>query len=186
MSLDNDAVEVQQDELTTLKARADMLGVPYHPSISVAKLREKVNAAMQGEAPKVEAVAPAEETIGQKRRRMKEEMLALVRIRLTCMNPAKKEWPGEILTVGNALIGSVKRYVPFNAQENGWHVEKILLQLLKDRKCQIFQTVKENGREVRQGRLIPEFAIEELPPLTKKELDELARRQALANGTSEE
>lgn len=186
MSVDNDAVEVTQDELTTLKARADLMGVPYHPSISLAKLREKVNGAIQGEAPKVEVAPEAEETVNQKRSRMKKEMLALVRIRLTCMNPAKKEWPGEILTVGNSLIGSVKRYVPFNAQESGWHVERILLQLLKDRKCQIFQTVKENGREVRKGRLIPEFAIEELPPLTEKELAELARRQAMANGTSEE
>ena len=36
------------------------------------------------------------------------------------------------------------------------------------------------GNKVRKGKLIKEFAIEVLPPLTKEELEELARRQAMA------
>lgn len=189
MSLDNDTVETVQDELTALKARADLLGVTYHPNIKADKLREKVNAALAGEAAKEDAdtPVPAEETIGQKRSRMKKEALKLIRIRLTCMNPAKTEWSGEVFTVGNSLLGSVKRYVPFNAQDNGWHVEAILLQMLQDRKCQVFQTKRDDkGNSSRTGRLIPEFAIEILPPLTDKERTELARKQALANGTADD
>lgn len=47
--------------------------------------------------------------------------------------------------------------------------------------CQIFVTDKsKNGVTVRKGKLIKEFAIEYLEPLTQQELDELARRQAMA------
>ena len=177
---------VVQDELDALKARANLLGVKFHPSISLEKLREKVNAAVTSDGASTseeEAKDPAEpkqETIGEKRKRLKTEALKLVRIRLTCLNPAKKEWEGEIITVGNSLIGSVKKFVPFNA-DDGWHVPHVIYQQLKERQCQIFHTATDaRGNKVRKGKLIKEFAIEVLPPLTKEELDELARRQAMA------
>ena len=177
---------VVQDELDALKARANLLGVKFHPSISLEKLREKVNAAVTSDGAATseeEAKDPAEpkqETIGEKRKRLKTEALKLVRIRLTCLNPAKKEWEGEIITVGNSLIGTVKKFVPFNA-DDGWHVPHVIYQHLKERQCQIFQTATDaRGNKVRKGKLIKEFAIEVLPPLTKEELDELARRQAMA------
>ena len=179
-----DAEVIAQDELEALKARANLLGVKFHPSISLEKLREKVNAAVtsEGEAEEPSNSSPEakEETIGEKRKRLKAEALKLVRIRLTCLNPAKKEWEGEIITVGNSLIGSVKKFVPFNA-DDGWHVPYVIYEQLKERQCQIFQTATDaRGNKVRKGKLIKEFAIEVLPPLTKEELDELARRQAMA------
>ena len=182
---EEDAVVVQ-DELDALKARANLLGVKFHPSISLEKLREKVNAAVTSDGAATseeEAKDPAEpkqETIGEKRKRLKTEALKLVRIRLTCLNPAKKEWEGEIITVGNSLIGSVKKFVPFNA-DDGWHVPHVIYQQLKERQCQVFYTATDaRGNKVRKDKLIKEFAIEVLPPLTKEELDELARRQAMA------
>ena len=179
-----DAEVIVQDELDALKARANLLGVKFHPSISLEKLREKVNAAVTSEGEAEEAPnTPSEtkeETIGEKRKRLKTEALKLIRIRLTCLNPAKKEWEGEIITVGNSLIGSVKKFVPFNA-DDGWHVPHVIYQHLKERQCQIFQTATDaRGNKVRKGKLIKEFAIEVLPPLTKEELEELARRQAMA------
>lgn len=179
-----DAEVVVQDELEALKARANLLGVKFHPSISLEKLREKVNAAVTSES---EAEEPSnspsetkEETIGEKRKRLKAEALKLVRIRLTCLNPAKKEWEGEIITVGNSLIGSVKKFVPFNA-DDGWHVPHVIYQQLKERQCQVFYTDTDTrGNKVRKGKLIKEFAIEVLPPLTSEELAELARRQAMS------
>lgn len=188
--------EIVQDELATLKERADKLNITYHPSIGVEKLREKVLAAMadkpgEGPVPPVEGgepqsqapqpvAAPQAETEAQRRRRMKDAATALVRIRVTCMNPAKKEWDGEIFTVGNRLVGSITKYVPFNADE-GWHVPRILLEQLQARQCQVFTTIKTNrGVAVRQGKLIKEFAIEILDPLTTEELHDLAQRQAMA------
>ena len=174
------------NELDSLKARADRMGIAYHPSIGVDKLREKVAAALADEpavstAPVAVEPVPAEvETLAQKRRRMKNDAMALVRIRLTCMNPAKKEWDGEIITAGNNLVGSVTKYVPFQAEE-GWHIPRIMLNVLQARQCQVFTTLKSKGGvAIRQGKLIKEFAIEILPQLTADELHDLAQRQALA------
>lgn len=178
-------IEVVQDELATLKARADQLNLSYHPSIGLEKLREKVAAAL-ADAPAPTVVAapvaaePVVETEPMRLRRIKREALALVRIRLTCMNPAKKDWDGEIITSGNSLIGTVAKFVPFNA-EAGWHVPHIIYEQLVARQCQIFVERKlANGARVREGKLIREFAIEVLPSLTETELHDLAQRQAMA------
>lgn len=163
------------DELTALKARADMMGVKYHPSISLEKLKEKITAHMNAEEVKPEAAPEMD------RAALQRNASELVRIRVTCMNPAKKEWEGEIFTVGNSVVGTFKKYVPFNADE-GWHVPRIIYEQLKDRECQVFTTVRDaRGNSTRKGKLIKEFAIEVLPNLTEEEIKELAQRQAMAN-----
>jgi hypothetical protein len=173
-----------EDELTALKARADLMGIQYHPSIGVDKLKEKIRAAL-ADGPAETPAAPAasgSETPAQKKARIRAEATALVRIRVTCMNPAKKEWPGEIFTTGNGAVGTLKKYVPYNA-EDGWHVPQMILTMLQERKCQVFVSEKsKNGITVRRGKLIKEFGIEILPPLTKEELHELAQRQLMAAG----
>ena len=162
------------DELTALKARADMMGVKYHPSISLEKLKEKITAHMNAEEGKPVAEPEMDRAALQK------SASELMRIRVTCMNPAKKEWEGEIFTVGNAVVGTFKKYVPFNADE-GWHVPRIIYEQLKDRECQVFTTVRDSrGNSTRKGKLIKEFAIEVLPNLTEEEIKELAQRQAMA------
>lgn len=185
----DEAALLAATELENLKSRAEKLGVKFHPSISAEKLREKIKAAQSegegsvGEQPEVKsATGTNEESPAAKKLRMKREALKLVRVRITCMNPAKKEWEGEIFTVANNVVGTVKRYVPFNT-EDGWHVEHILLEQLRERQCQIFVTEKDSrGNKVRKGKLIREFAIEVLDPLTEEELAELAQRQAMAKG----
>ena len=164
------------DELTALKERAELMGVKFHPSISLEKLREKVNAAISDVQKDPEAEAPKKNSRLEAQRKASE----LVRIRVTCMNPAKKEWEGEIFTVGNSTVGTFKKYVPFNADE-GWHVPWIIYEQLKERECQVFVTKRdERGNTTRTGKLIKEFAIEVLPNLTEEELKDLAQRQAMA------
>lgn len=173
-------IESSSDELSILKSRADLMGISYHPSIGVEKLREKVAAALSDKPDEVTVTKPGVESEQERLANLRNEQLALVRIRLTCMNPMKAEWEGEIITVGNTLVGTISKYVPFNADE-GWHVPRILLDTLQDRQCQVFTTVKsKNGINVRKGKLIKEFAIEILPPLTQDELKELAQRQAMS------
>lgn len=192
MSTDNDQTpnEIQDnlpvvDELTALKARADMLGIKYHPSIGLETLRDKVNAVVTAKpedktpASREEAVV-AKETESQIRARKRKEAAELVRIRVVCMNPAKKEWEGEIFTCGNALVGTFRKYVLFNTDE-GWHVPRIIYNQIVDRMCQVFTTTRDSrGNQIRQGKMIREFAVEVLPNLTPDELKDLAQRQAMA------
>lgn len=242
--IDDELPELPQvDELTALKSRADLMGLTYHPSIGLEKLREKVNLAIAAEGapkrdddetvqlphtphapapmpePPAPVVAPAAavpvqayqaqtlapvviekpravyvspkqhadtpsvpvegETIGQKRMRLKRHANELIRIRVTCMNPAKKEWEGEIIAGGNNLVGTLAKYIPFGA-DDGWHVPRIIYNVLRDRMAQIFVTVTDprTKQKGRVGKQIKEFAIEVMDPLTPEELSELAARQA--------
>ena len=190
---DTDNAESQfPDELTTLKARADLMNVNYHPSIGVDKLREKVAAAQAGakqdEGPaasqtSTKADEPVAETLAQRRFRVKREATRLVRVNVTCMNPNKKEHDGELLTVSNSMVGTLKLYLPFNTD---WHIPQMVLNAMRERRCQVFYTVKQkDGVAMRKGKLIPEFAINVLPDLTEQELKALAQRQAMAAGTAE-
>jgi len=161
--------------------------VKFHPSISLEKLRDKVNASVTAtETPEPEVKKEAlvvEETVVQRRLRKRKEANELVRIRVTCMNPAKKEWEGELFTAGNSLVGSFTKFVPFDT-EDGWHVPRIIYEQIVQRQCQVFTTVRDvRGNSSRKGKLIREFAIEVMPQLTEKELTELARRQAMSKST---
>lgn len=182
------------DEVAELRKKCDLLGIKQpHPSATAETIRKKINEHMAGvtqtitDAKEAEegaaeeaAPAPVQETAGAKRARLRKEALRLIRVNIQCLDPAKKEWPGEIFTVGNTTVGTVRKFVPYNTAE-GYHIPHILYQMLKDKECQIFQTVKlPNGGSHRKGILKRAFAIDVLPPLTQAELDELARQQALA------
>jgi hypothetical protein len=94
------------------------------------------------------------------------------------MNPMKKEWPGEMFSAGSAKLGTFKKYVPFDG--NPYHIPQIIYDMIQERKCSTFYTERdERGREKRVSRLIKEFAIEDLAPLTSQELEDLAKVQAL-------
>lgn len=174
----------EQDELTVLKARADMMGISYHPSIGVDKLRTKIQEKLDGKE-EVEEVKETvkeskKESVSDKHARLQKEASRLVRINVTCMNPMKKEWEGEIITAGNSVVGTHRKYVPFNTSD-GWHVPYIIYKQLQERKFQSFYTVKDvRGNDLRKSKLIPEFSIQELPPLTKEEIAELARKQSMS------
>jgi hypothetical protein len=178
------------DELAKLKNRAKFLGVKYSPNIGVEKLTEKLDAKIDeidhvvriGSANPVLADGPVpNESKAERKVRLRREAARLVRVRVTCMNPNKRDWEGEIYSVGNSLVGFHKKYVPFNADE-GWHIPNIIYKHLKDRKCQVFHTVKgPRGAKIRKGKLVPELSIELMPDLTADAIQELAQRQAQAN-----
>ena len=185
--LDNSDLPIP-DELTTLKEKADLMGLKYHPSISADKLREKVNAALADTPVEVvnelepEAVTEVAENATEYRLRKRREANELVRVRVSCMNPAKKEIMGELFTAGNSVVGSFTKFVPFNV-EDGWHIPRVIYNQMVERMCQVFYTVNTpDGDKVRKGKLIREFAIEVMPELSADELHDLAQRQAMAKG----
>lgn len=182
--------QMSSKELEELKERAKMMGLNFSPNIGVDALRAKVEAALNGtdedkSADPVVAAKQAErDSIASLRRKQQQEELALVRIRLACLNPNKAAVPGEFITVGNTVIGSVTKFIPFGEEtQNGYHVPKIIYNELKNRKFNQVRVIKDgNGRPQLQQKLVPEFAVEVLEPLTREELDKLAAQQAAAAG----
>ncbi len=100
----------------------------------------------------------------------------LVRCIVTCRDPLKQSWEGEIISVANDVIGEQKKFVPFNLTE-GYHLPQIIVNVLKSKKCTVFVNKKINGEQVKVGKSIDAYGIEILDALTKQELDELASEQ---------
>ena len=173
--------EILKDELTLLKERADKMGITYHPSIGIEKLKEKIDEALcttNSTEVKAEEVDAGGETESQRRTRLNQEARILRRVRITCMNPNRKAWTSDVFSLSNSVIGTIKRCVPFDTEE-GTHVEDIIVEHIKSRMFRTSYVVKDSrGREIRRNKLVKEYAVEELPPLTLKELEALAQRQA--------
>lgn len=181
------------DELSQLKEQADVLGIPYKSNIGVEALKAKVADALASSKPVEPEPEPAPakangearaETAQEARARIQKEAMALVRVRIANLNPAKAHMKGEVITVGNKFTGAVSKYVSWGEDsDNGYHIPKIIFDELKARKFNSVRSVKgQNGTFHPVQRIVPEFSIEVLPPLTQEELDRLARTQAAAAG----
>lgn len=170
--------ELNMDELTLLKRRADQLGISYSNNIGLETLRERVrNATSDGEQEPEDKEEAVKKTAS--RAQLRREAQKLIRIRYTNMNPRKKDVPGEIFTVANGVIGTVKKYVPFGeVSENGWHVPYVIYKMMKRRTFTTTVTKRDDkGRPYQTSVERKEFAIEVLDPLTKEELEQLAKDQ---------
>ena len=184
-TLDTPTPEMGTDELTLLKERADLMGIKYHPSISLDTLRERVNGALN-KTEEASKGAVAVNSAAQLRAQQIAEFTKLIRVRVTCMDPNKKNWPGEYFTVSNGVIGTIKRFVPFNNTE-GWHIEKIIYDHMKTvRRLEFKEYPGPKGRKIKRPIQVPAFAIEVLDPLTPEQLKELAQRQALNHSIDSE
>lgn len=188
----DETMQNDTQELEEAKARATELGIEFRSNISLTTLLDRI-AAKEAAAPDVtetaeEGVAAmTEEVVAKKplsRKEAREAAMKLVRFRVTCMNPQKKNLESELFTAGNSVVPTVTKLVKF---ETEWHAPQIIFNMIKRRKFRTFVTKKnpENGQTYKEPKLIPEYAIEVLDPLTESELKALAQRQAMAAGTDE-
>ena len=169
----------EKDELTLLKHRADLLGINYSNNIGVEKLKERITEATQKAEPEKE---PEEQTKLTERQEYIREATKLVRLRITNNNPAKREMPGEIFTVANGAIGTIRKYIPYDhTSENGYHVPYVIYKMLKRKTYNsIVSRRNEQGVPIKESVVRKEFNLEVLDPLTKEELDKLAQDQRAA------
>lgn len=185
---DTKQIEVETEEQNTrsyYKQQADNLGLNYPQNISTEKLKQIVGNKMK----QIRSEKPKENNVAANQFK---DMRALVRIQINVLNPAKQNWTGEIFTVGNDVIPHMTRFIPYNAVNGIWHVERMFVEMLKSRKYQ--RMVEHSGSrndpskygvDYHRNQLVPEFSIIELPPLTEQELQDLGANQA-ANGSIQE
>lgn len=182
------------DELSMLKERAKLMGIPVAGNIGVDTLRKRIADKLEGkadeegsagsaeEAPKAKSQAMTKAEFEQKTRdEQQRDFMKLIRCRIYNLNPAKNDLPGEIITVANRYVGTVRKFVPYGeGSENGYHLPKILFDDLKSRTFQQIITKTVKGQIEVKTRIVPEYNIVELPPLTEEELAELALTQQAA------
>ena len=104
----------------------------------------------------------------------------LIRLRYTNLDPSKKEWPGEYLTVNNSSIGRVTKFIPFNeASQKGYYVPYAIYEKMRDAQFNSTRVVNNDRASSKVSyHDTKEYVIEILPHLTKKELNKIAQRQA--------
>lgn len=126
----------------------------------------------------LELTAPPGETEVQRKIRMHKNANRLVRVKVTCMNPDKSKWKGEVFAVGNSTIGSIKKFVPFSSKLP-YHVPVAILKMMKDRTYTQHYTVKDQyNRPINKTRQANEFAIETFGQMTEAEFNKIAQKQA--------
>ena len=189
--LDQDTEDQLPSELQVLKQRADLLGITYSNNIGLDSLRKKVEDKLSAqddqeqEPAAKESVNPLAQAAPEvkKTKTLRQYLLAretkLVRLRITNMDPKKADLPGDIYTVANEYLGTIRKYVPFGeATDNGYHVPWCIYELLKTKQfLQVKTTKGRNGQIQIDSRWVREFGLEVLPELTPAELARLAADQ---------
>jgi len=122
-------------------------------------------------------LAPREGRTPTLRQHLYNEQMKLVRVRIQNLDPKKADLNGEVICIANKHLGNVKMYVPYGeTTDDGWHIPYIIYKELARRKFLSIRTVKDPRTKqpvVKKG-WAKEFAIDILPPLTQKELNQLA------------
>lgn len=181
-----------------LMQKARIMGITFSNNISEEALAAKIDEKLEGKKPAVVASNDAGlnplagDTAGREltakltlRQRLMRDQMKMVRVRITNMDPKKKDLHGEIMTVANEYLGTVRKFIPFGeATEDGYHVPQCLLTMMQERKFLQIRTIKDKrtGATRPETSWAREFAIEVLPPLSQGELKQLATAQ-IAAGT---
>ena len=180
------------DELSVLKQRATMMGIQFSNNIGLETLRKKIEDKMEGraEADAAPQINPlAGETTAQPvkrktlRQKLYDEQMKLVRIRVTNLDPKKKDLPGEVITVANEHLGTVRKFVPFGeVTDDGYHVPYCIYRFMEKRKFLNIRIVKDRrtGVERVESNWVKEFALEVLPQLTPQQIANLKTAQIAA------
>lgn len=183
----NEDPNVNDDDVANQEKQADASTSDVDKDVEIAALQAKLTAltnAPVASAPAASAKLTPRQAANARRQELYNEQMKLVRLRIQNLNPNKANLPGEIFVVANRVLGAVKKYIPYGEQtDNGYHVPNWVYEQLKEREFQSIKVTKDSrGREKVETRMVREFALEVLPPLTERELAQLAAAQAAAGG----
>lgn len=203
----------EAERLDILKAQADELNIAYSNNIGFDTLSARIRAelqkhviedakaaleARQAQREEIERAAQERATNGlakplnieeramKQRNALIQDATKLVRCRISNHHPNKKALKGEVFTVVNDLIGTIRKYVPYEVEDDlGWHIPYCIYLQLKDRKFQQIKVEKDPNtrRDTQRMTLVKEFTIDVLPQLTQEEINELKAIQLKLGNT---
>lgn len=152
-------------ELEQLKEQATKAGISFKANASVNQLKKLLANQYNQDAIDVE---------NQERFDLEKENLKLVHVIITPMESTKHSLHGEFFSAGNAQLGTITRFVPFN---KSWLIENILLKTIKEKEFQLLVPRTIDGKETQESIVKPAYSVQELALPSPSEIDELARQQ---------
>lgn len=158
--------ETKPTELETLKEQANIMGVEYPNNISVTRLKKLI-------ADKLNDESDTDNT-NQAYKDLYDEAMKLVHVVITPMDSSKVNYSSQYFAVGNSVLGTVARIIPFG---KSWLVEDVLVKHIQSLQFQQLTTKKEGNNEVLQSNVLPAYNVQILPLPTEQEITELARTQ---------
>ena len=201
--------DLDEDDFTmrpridVLKERARNLGISHSPNIGEAKLAEKIDQYLldtqgindngddfddgdeENDVPVKRRQTPKLSEAEIKAEARKQAQL-LVRVNVTPNDPRCIQLNGELILTGNALTGTIGKFVPFNTPR-GYLIPQSILNVLKDRTYTHFRYRKDAyGNDIPYPVQRKAFNIEIMKPLTQKQIDAIAKRQIAAARWDEE
>ena len=137
----------KQQEYDALLARAASMGLDVPEGTSLEKLRKVVNAKLKGEDEPMKEETPAQEEPSSLQEQVEAECLKLRRVIITPNNPAEKDLNGILVTVGNSVIPTIRKFVDFGVP---YHIPQIIYDVMKEKQYQFFgSSSRENDTVVR-------------------------------------
>lgn len=159
--------ETTKTELQLLKEQADTMGIEYASNVTIKTLKAKITEKLSEST-----VDEVNETYAE----LEKDNLKLVNIIVTPMDSSRVNWQGEIFSVGNSVLGTVTKFVPFG---KAWLVPAILVKHIKAKQFQqLIPRKGSKGEDWVESRIVNAYGVQELPMPTKEEIEELAKIQS--------
>lgn len=161
--------DTTKTELEQLKAQADEMGLVYAKNVTTKTLKNMIAR---------ELLKQSGEDDSEEIKQVENENLKLRHVIITPMDSLKRGMSHETFSVGNAVLGTITRVVPFGQP---WLIEQALYNHIKEKEFHLMTTVKDTMnplKETVESRLVPAYTIQDLPLPTEAEIAELAKRQA--------
>lgn len=189
----DEAAAFEAETKKLVREQGKIMGLKFAPNASLDTMVSELKAARElilsdpAPAPALAGTESSQEAKAfEAQKELRLDLLRLVRIKISCLNPAKSDLPGEILTVHNDVVGTIKKFVPYNEAGEAYHVPNILLKMLQRKQFLQIKDPPKGSRAPATKRLVKEYSIEVLSPLTEKELEALRKAQNAAAASSSE
>lgn len=190
--------------IDVLKERARNLGISHSPNIGEAKLAEKIDQYLldtqgindndglddddteDGDLSIKRRQSTPKKSEAEIKADARKQAQLLVRVNVTPNDPRCIQLNGELILTGNALTGTIGKFVPFNTPR-GYLIPQSILNVLKDRTYTHFRYRKDQyNNDIPYPVQRKAFHIEIMKPLTQKQIDAIAKRQMAAARWDEE
>lgn len=197
-------IDPLKEEIAAIKSRLDLMGIKYHHRAGVEKLRGILHDTLNPPAKKEVVDTPAPVGTAKptpisaaatptepmyppgayavhmnEEQHEKVELGLLKRVLITCKNPNKREWPGELIDAGNRDRVQ-RKYVKFDTP---YHVPVLVYNYLQEKEFQMFKTRTDpRGNEIKEGFLVNEYTVVDLPPLSIAERKKIGMTQIMRKG----